>query len=193
MFNESAVHGRFQPLHKGHLEYILAAKLQCNHLWIGITQYNIRNLQNSPADKHREKRFNNPLSYFERFQLIQEALTDEGLASSEFTISPFPLDSPDIIHDFLPTSVPIFTTIYEEWNRFKIQLLQQKGYEVKVLWERETKVYNGVEIRHSILLGDESWKLKVPAATVKLVERLNLKRRLSYLTEKDNRLSDLSD
>jgi cytidyltransferase-like protein len=181
MLSDGAVHGRFQPLHKGHLEYILAAKKLCKHLWVGITQIDFRSLKKSPADKHREKRFNNPLSYFERFQLIKEVLSDEGLDPLEYTISPFPIDSPDLLHDFLPITVPIFTTIYEEWNRFKIKLLQQKGYEVKVLYERDTKLYNGVEIRQSILTGDDSWKLKVPDATVRLVERLNLKDRLSNL------------
>ena len=46
IYEQGSVHGRFQPPHNGHLEYILAAKVQVKFLWIGIARYDIReNLQ----------------------------------------------------------------------------------------------------------------------------------------------------
>ena len=37
MIDIGVVHGRFQPLHLKHMEYILAAKMRCRKLYIGIT------------------------------------------------------------------------------------------------------------------------------------------------------------
>ena len=33
------IHGRFQGLHHGHMEYLLAGMDRCEHLFIGITNY----------------------------------------------------------------------------------------------------------------------------------------------------------
>lgn len=37
MIDIGVVHGRFQPLHLKHMEYILAAKVRCRKLYIGVT------------------------------------------------------------------------------------------------------------------------------------------------------------
>jgi cytidyltransferase-like protein len=60
------VHGRFQPPHKGHLNYIKTAKARCEMLYIGITQPDIRNLSYCQEDDHRSDPGNNPLSFEER-------------------------------------------------------------------------------------------------------------------------------
>jgi cytidyltransferase-like protein len=31
------IHGRFQPFHRGHLEYMRGASERCDELWVGIT------------------------------------------------------------------------------------------------------------------------------------------------------------
>ena len=33
------IHGRFQPFHNGHLEYMVAAAARCTRLAVGITRY----------------------------------------------------------------------------------------------------------------------------------------------------------
>jgi nicotinamide mononucleotide adenylyltransferase len=70
---QGSVHGRFQPFHNEHLEYLLAAHRLCTFLWIGITKYDLDN-EVSPLGRDREKPENNPLSYFERVSIITEAL-----------------------------------------------------------------------------------------------------------------------
>ena len=37
MIETGVIHGRFQVLHLKHMEYILAAKMRCRKLYIGIT------------------------------------------------------------------------------------------------------------------------------------------------------------
>lgn len=174
----ASAHGRFQPLHKDHLEYLLAAKEDCDFLWVGITQFNVRALSESPLARHRELRANNPLTYFERVELITEALLDEGIQRNEFGITPFPIESPDALPDFLPTTIPIFTTICDDWNRYKIRLLREKGYQVIVLWERTEQALTGMQVREKIREGDPQWRDYVPPATVRAVERYQLSERL---------------
>ncbi len=176
-----SAHGRFQPLHNGHLEYLLTAKSKCDFLWIGITQFNIRGLAGSPMDRHREQPINNPLTYFERLELITQALMDEGIGRAEFGIVPFPIETPDLLPDFIPTNIPVFTTICEDWNRHKIRILEQQGYRVIVLWERVPKDVDGAQVRDKIRAGDPEWMNLVPPATVKAVQRYALRERLNSL------------
>lgn len=176
--NMGSVHGRFQPLHKEHLEYLLEAKKRCRFLWIGITQYNIKNLSNSPNDRHREVPFNNPLTYFERVEMITNALIDEGISSCEFGIIPFPIETPELLPDFLPTNIPIYTTICEEWNKHKISVLTNVGYKVIVLWERNGKLFEGASIRLGISQGDNAWENAVPAATKQIIAKYSVHSRL---------------
>lgn len=176
-----SAHGRFQPLHKEHLEYLLEAKKKCRYLWIGITQYNIRNLSVSPEDKHRELPFNNPLSYFERVEMITNNLANEGVPCNHFGIIPFPIETPQLLPDFLPTNVPIFTTICDEWNRHKISILTALGYEVITLWEKKRKLFEGAKIRLSISRGETEWVNDVPEATKLLIEKYNIRSRLKGL------------
>lgn len=178
---EGSVHGRFQPLHLGHLEYILAAKKKCDFLWIGITQPETNELTKIVADPHRSIPFNNPLSYIERSEMIINTLVDEGVSRDEFSIIPFPVETPEKLHDFLPKSIPIFTTVCEEWNLYKINLLQSFGYQVIVLWERQVKKYEGIVIREKIKNNDESWKDMVKPATIEIIEKYNIRDRLLNL------------
>ncbi len=57
-FAEGCVHGRFQPFHNGHLEYVLAAQSRCAFLWVGITKYDIDVSELSPLGRHSRLRKN---------------------------------------------------------------------------------------------------------------------------------------
>ena len=178
MIDQGSVHGRFQPFHNDHLEYVLAAKKQCKFLWIGITKYDITKFETSPLGRHRERPENNPLTYFERITAIGDALVEAGVSQSAFGFVPFPIETPSHLPAFMPTSIPCFTTICEDWNKEKIRVLRDYGYEVIVLWEREKKLITGGAIRQSIMEGGSKWMQMVPPATARAVERLKLKDRL---------------
>src|SRR5437588_305320 len=95
-----SVHGRFQPLHNGHMEYILAAAAQIDFLYVGLTQPDIRRLEDTPVSSHRASRYSNPLTYFERRGLIIQALIDAGISRSKFDVIPFPIEVPAELPDF---------------------------------------------------------------------------------------------
>jgi cytidyltransferase-like protein len=183
MIDVGSVHGRFQPFHNDHLEYVREAKGQCEFLWVGITKYDITPIEGSPLARARERPDHNPLTYFERISMIAEALVDVGIPRESFAFVPFPIETPKRLPAFMPTDIPCFTTIREEWNKEKIRVLTACGYKVTVLWDRPDKLITGGAIRDDIVAGGSDWKNIVPAATMKAVERLNLRERLVQLRE----------
>ncbi|MGD0620310.1 MAG: hypothetical protein ABSB67_21950 [Bryobacteraceae bacterium] len=176
-----SVHGRFQPFHNEHLEYVMAAKDLCEFLWIGITKYDITPSEFTPLGRPRERPENDPLTYFERISIIAEALVDAGIGKGSFAFVPFPIETPQRLPEFMPTSVPCYTTVCEEWNREKIRILRGYGYTVNVLWERTKKLVSGGEIRGDIIDGGTAWRSMVPAATARALDALNIHDRLIKL------------
>jgi len=181
----ASAHGRFQPVHNGHVEYLLAAKARCDFLYIGLTQMVRSRLQDvSEVAHHRAELPNNPLTFFERQELIREVMLDSGVARGEFEVLPFPIEDEPILTEFLPLDVPVFTTVYDDWNREKVVRLRSAGYVVEVLWEREIKEYVGSKVRALVAAGDDGYRSMVPEATSRLVDRLKLEHRLRGLDKR---------
>jgi len=179
----ASAHGRFQPLHLGHMEYLSAAKENCEFLYIGITQYNIRSLSDNPITPHRTRPEDNPLTFFERVQLITDALVDVGINRNDFCIVPFPIENAQQLPDFIPISIPVFTTVYDDWNRHKVKVLSDVGYNVITLWERDNKQYRGSIVRKGIMADDKEWTKMVPPATIRAVQSFGVRDRLAFLNE----------
>jgi nicotinamide mononucleotide adenylyltransferase len=143
------VHGRFQPFHKGHEEYALAALARCKHLFIGITQYD-RGSHDPDSPAHRLDKSENPFSFWQRLEIVELVLAANQVPRSQFSIVPFPIDSPSSISEFVPADAVMFTTVYDDWNIKKIQRLEAAGYNVCVLWRREHKEFVGAEVRAAL-------------------------------------------
>jgi hypothetical protein len=111
--------------------------------------------------------------------LLLAALLEAGVPPTEFGIIPFPLEDMTILSEFLPQTVPILTTICEDWNRIKIEKLRTAGYTVDVLWERTRKAITGQQVRDLIDARDDTYARLVPSATVRVVEDLRLWDRLT--------------
>jgi nicotinamide mononucleotide adenylyltransferase len=180
---EGFVCGRFQPPHNGHLEFIGLAKQRCRFLWIGITQYDIRRLGECGEAPHRSEFGSNPLTYFERVSIITGMLLDAGISRGEFSCLPFPLERAGILADFLPISVPVFTSLCDPWSHHKVERLVEAGYHVEVLFERQEKSVEGKIVRRSIASGATEWESMVPEATRAAVYRLGLRERLLKLEQ----------
>ena len=163
------VHGRFQPFHNEHLEYVLAAKKKCRYLLVGITRYDHQPCQ--LGNSHRGTIAANPFNYRERSLMIKEALLGAGLQYGEFDITPFPIDNPESLSAFVPKSFICYTTVRERWNIEKVHILKSEGYKVDVLWNRcgEEKI-SGTAIRQLIRQKNSHWKSLVPAETVASIE-----------------------
>ena len=65
------VNGRFQVLNLKHMEYILAAKMRCQKLFIGLTNPDTLHTRDSVNDENRSAKSANPLTYYERYEMIR--------------------------------------------------------------------------------------------------------------------------
>ena len=146
-------HGRFQPLHIGHLEYLLASKQRCRVLVIGITNPDPSAIVFEPTDARRGVESANPFTYYERYLMVEGALVAAGVPRNEFRIVPFPHSFPERLRNYAPANARYFITIYDEWGETKLSRLRDLGLDVEVLWRRDAKVTSGSEIRRRIRQG----------------------------------------
>lgn len=166
-----AVHGRFQPFHRGHLEYVQAALLQTTHLYIGVTNYSPSGVD-TRSPQHRYAAGDNPFTYWERARIIHAALDGEGVSRSRYTVVPFPIDAPERISQFVPPGAVMFTTIYERWNIEKIRRLAKHGYPVCVLWRRRHKEFEGKVVRQALRRTSNSFNGMVAPSSVSVIKEL---------------------
>jgi len=177
-----SIHGRFQPFHNEHLEYALSALEHCDFLWIGITQYDIEELQTCQKSPNRSSIISNPLTYLERIEIIRSALIEANIDNSKFSFVPFPIDQPEKLYQYIDTKTICFTTVRESWNKSKIDRLRAAGYEVHILWENlEEKLISSTLIRNSVIADDNKWKEMVLPSTKEYLLKLDLKSRIIEL------------
>jgi len=174
--SHASIHGRFQPFHNGHLQYFKWAKDRADCVFVGITQIFNQHGGDFPGAEHRGLLDNNPLTFFERFFIIEKALTSNGFSLSDFRIIPFPIEDPFRLSAFLPKGITCFTTRHSEWNDHKVTLLEDAGYNVEILSEDEKHIAraSGTEIRTLLKSGDPRWRAFVPNGTHALLEELLL-------------------
>ncbi len=60
------IHGRFQPFHLGHLEYLRLAAERSEMLIVGITNPDPGQIAEEETAQHRHRDEANPYTYFER-------------------------------------------------------------------------------------------------------------------------------
>jgi len=181
----ASAHGRFQPPHVEHLEYLEAALANSDHLLIGITQPENIALTDCPEDPHRAVASANPFAYGERCDMISAMLIARGHAPSRFSFSRFPIEQPDILVSSVPTHVVCLTTIRDQWNVVKIERLRSLGYVVKVLWDRRgVDGIQGTRIRARMASNDASWLGDVHPAVAEYIVSKSLLTRVRSLNDK---------
>ena len=160
------IHGRFQVLHNDHLAYLLAGKEECDHLVVGITNPDPGLTGSEEADPARSDPAANPLSFYERMLLVKCCLVDAGLREEDFSITPFPVNFPDLYWNYVPMEAVFFLTIYDDWGRRKLEYFRSLGLRTHVLWERapESKGLSGARVRQA-MIRNEPWEHMVPEST----------------------------
>lgn len=165
------VHGRFQPFHNGHLEYMLRAKERCERLIIGITAPDPTAVRKEAENPRRHEPVSNPFTYFERLLMIRDALFDEGLKPHSFALVPFPIHELGLVGHYVPEGAVHFVRAYSRWEEEKVRRLRSGGFRVEVFDRGEEKKISGAEVRRLIREG-LSWEHLVPLDTAKIVHRV---------------------
>ncbi|MFQ5425866.1 MAG: adenylyltransferase/cytidyltransferase family protein [Gaiellales bacterium] len=165
------IHGRFQPFHTGHLEYLRLAAERSTNLVVGITNPENDAGPAEPSDPARFTREANLFSYWERLGMIEAVLEDEGIRGAY--VIPFPIEHPGRLAAYVPPAATHYLRVFDEWGWTKVRRLEGAGYRVVVLQPGATKTISGAEVR-ARLAGGGAWESLVPPGTARVIRALGL-------------------
>lgn len=165
------VHGRFQPFHNGHLEYVLRAGRRCERLIVGITNPDPTAFQKESANPRRHELASNPFTYFERLLMVRDTLLSEGLEARDFAIVPFPIHEPGLVSYYVPEGIFHFVRVYSPWEEEKVRRLRESGAPVAILDPGEEKKLSGAEVRRLVRDG-LPWEHLVPLGTANVMRQV---------------------
>ena len=171
MKDYAMVHGRFQPFHIEHLSYVLRAMAFGRRCIVGITNPDRSELVEDADDSHRHTEEANPFSFFERLEMIHNALKEAGLAMHKVMIVPFELFRPQRWGNYLPPPEEVVqcVRVFSRWEQKKVKLFESHGFEVFVLDEGHKKNMTGSRVRQ--LIRDRgNWRELVPSGADSVVE-----------------------
>ena len=169
LYEWGCVHGRFQPFHREHLEYALAARERCKRLLVGVTNPDPTRVAPEVSNAHRHEARANPFTYFERALMVRDSLLGEGLKAREFAIVPFPIQEPGSCRYYVPEGAVHFMRVYSGWEEEKVRRLRAHGFTVEILDSGKEKAVSGTEVRSRLRSG-LPWEHLVPAATIPIVQ-----------------------
>jgi nicotinamide-nucleotide adenylyltransferase len=165
------IHGRFQPFHNGHLEYLRGAAAQSDEVFVGITNPDPQRIKEERSDPLRHLPESNPFSYVERLLMISAVAEDEGIRAH---VIPFPVNEPELWAAYVPAEVTQYLRLFSEWGGTKLERMREAGYEVVILDEGAEKQVSGTDVRDALRAGRD-WETLVPPAVarvIKMLERL---------------------
>jgi nicotinamide-nucleotide adenylyltransferase len=162
------IHGRFQPFHNGHLEYLRGAAKRSDEIFVGITNPDPERIKEEPTDPLRHLPESNPYSYVERLLMIEAVAKDERI---DVHVIPFPVNQPELWNAYVPARVTQYLRLFSEWGDTKLERLREAGYEVVVLDHGVEKQISGTEVRDALRSGDD-WEALVPAGVARVIRSL---------------------
>jgi nicotinamide-nucleotide adenylyltransferase/phosphinothricin biosynthesis protein PhpF len=153
LFQVGCVHGRFQPFHLGHLEYVLKAYELSNILYIGLANSDPTHINSDDTAPHRHLIEFNPFPYFARMEMVLGSIQEAGANLARIRVVPFPINKPELLVYYVPKEAIHLLTIYDNWGERKKQVLKEEGFSIEVLWRRTEKITTGTIVRQMIANG----------------------------------------
>lgn len=176
MYDLGMVHGRFQPFHHEHLEYVLWGLSNSKKCIIAITQPDITHLSETHGAVHRAKPEGNPFTFEERKKMITLSLQRLGIENDKYEIIQFDVDNmADSFqkHSLIDIKPVQFVKVYSEWEIYKKTQLNELGYQVVEINESHkefaTKNVTGTLVRE-LINANRNWIDYVPFGTQKVVK-----------------------
>ena len=164
--------GRFQPLHKGHLDVIEKISRQCDEIVIVIGSAN------------RQKECKNPLSYEERKTILESVLKKSNINYNIEMINDIPDDDEwmkellKIDFDAIYSSNPWVLELAKRWNS------QDYSYDIigakSSVRSKKNNYISSTMIRNKIADQDDDWRALVPLEVADMIDS-RFKRRIKQL------------
>lgn len=167
----SLVIGRFQPLHKGHLEVIRKCVAESENLTIGI---------GSAQYSHE---INNPFTAGERYLMIEETLKDENI--DNYCIVPIEdLNRSSVWVAHVEAMSPPFTNVYSN-NPLTRRLFLEAGYYLKEPSLYNKEIYSGCIVRRR-MIDDKDWRSLVPESVAKVIDDIDGIERIKEISKEND-------
>jgi cytidyltransferase-like protein len=163
------IHGRFQPFHLGHLEYLRGAAARSDEVWVGITNPDPTRIREEPTDPLRHLPESNPWTYAERLLMVTQAARDDGI---DVHVIPFPVNEPELWPAYVPPLVTQYLRLFSAWGGTKLDRMREAGYEVVILDEGAEKEISGADVREAIRTGGD-WESLVPPGVARVIRSLD--------------------
>jgi cytidyltransferase-like protein len=165
------LHGRFQPFHIGHLEYLRGVAERCEEIFVGITNPDPERIKPEASDPLRHLPESNPFTYVDRLLMVKAAARDAEIDPARLHVIPFPVNEPELWRAYVPDDVVQFIRLFSDWGGTKLDRLREAGYEVVVLDEGASKEVSGVDVRNALKEGAD-WETLVPPGVAEVLKRL---------------------
>jgi len=165
------IHGRFQPFHNGHLEYLCGAAKRSDEVFVGITNPDPSHVKPEASDPVRHLPESNPYTYAERMLMVKAAAADAGLAGERLHVIPFPVNTPEVWDSYVPRDVVQYIRLFSDWGGTKLDRLRSAGFQVVVLDEGAEKELSGADVRAAIREGRD-WEQLVPPGVASVIHGL---------------------
>lgn len=164
--------GRFQPLHKGHLEAIKSVRQKVDELIIVI------------GSSQHSHTLENPFTAGERITMVHLALAEAGVDLLRCYIIPV---SDVNIHSIWVAHIIAYTPSFEivfTNDPLTRRLFKESGFTVEPVPYYHRNLYSATEIRNRILKG-RNWEELLPESVAKLIKQINGVERLQDLSKSD--------
>jgi cytidyltransferase-like protein len=176
----AAIHGRFQPFHLGHFAYLRHAFRLAHTVVVGITNPVPHQTTAEATDPLRHLAANNPLTYFERLEIITAAIVRHDAALlRRVRIVPFDVNADPSTY---PLAIPLHVTQvvapYEAWDHEKARRFAAAGYRVVEI-PTATGRLTSTHVRAAMRVGDDSWRRMVPAGVDEVMDSLGVTARMT--------------
>jgi cytidyltransferase-like protein len=163
------IHGRFQPFHNGHLEYLRGAAAHSDVVFVGITNPDPQRIREEASDPLRHLPESNPFTYVERLLMVSAVAQDEGIPVH---VIPFPVNEPELWPAYVPPGVTQYLRLFSEWGGTKLDRMREAGYEVVILDEGAEKQISGADVREALRNGGD-WEALVPPGVARVIRSLD--------------------
>lgn len=171
MIGIGCVTGRFQPVHRQHMELFDIALDRCEHLVVAITNPDPGARRQEATSTHRHTADANPFTFFERARMLGAVLREQ-VKDGRVTIVPFDLTAPQYWTEYVPATAHQFVRAYSAWERDKAARFRDAGYPVTVLDGDPATKLCATDIRARLRAGDPAWRRSVPAAAAEQLDQL---------------------